>query len=155
MRRKKDDKRVLRPGNGNYNKNKGRKSSFNRNNNRRSIKSSFMKKNNNRQYSRRNGKYNKQNKGGGKTVLIMIIILLAFIIGASAGVFLSFESTNNDTTNNTTHIENVTVEMTTNLNKTDDVVFDEADAVDFNENQSAEILGVENNPYYNNVEHLY
>ena len=154
MRRKKDDKRVLRPGNGNYNKNKGRKSSFNRSNNKRSIKSSFMKKDN-RQYSRRNDNYNKQKKGGGKTVLVMIIILLAFIIGASAGVFMSFESTNNDTTNNTTHIENVTVEMTTNLNKTDDVVFDESDAVDYNENQSAEILGVEDNPYYNNVEHLY
>ncbi|WP_296788759.1 hypothetical protein [uncultured Methanobrevibacter sp.] len=153
MRRKKDDKRVLRPGNGNYNK-KGHKSSFNRNNSKRSIKSSFMKRNN-RQDSRRNNKYNRQKKGGGKTVLVMIIILLAFIIGASAGVFMSFESTNNDTANNTTHIENVTVEMTTNLNKSDGVVFDESDEVDYNENQSAEILGVEDNPYYNNVEHLY
>ena len=45
--------------------------------------------------------------------------------------------------------------MTTNLNKSDGVVFDESDEVDYNENQSAEILGVEDNPYYNNVEHLY
>jgi len=70
---------------------------------------------------------------------------------------MSFEAANNETANNnTTHIENVTVEMTTNLNESnDEVVFEEADAVDYNENESAKILGVEDNPYYNNVEHLY
>lgn len=157
MRRKKENKRVLRPGNGNYNK-KSRRPSFNRNNNQKSIKSSFMKNNaNNRRHSQNRNYNKKQNKRSGKTVIIMIIILLAFIIGAGAGVLMSFEQQNNATAgNNTTHIENVTVEMTTHLNESDDeVVFDEADAVDFNENQSAKILGVEDNPYYNNVEHLY
>ena len=144
MRGRKDDKRVLRAGNG-------------RNNNRKSRGSPFGGNRNNRQYSRGEKNYNKKKKRSGKTVLIMIIVLLAFIIGAGAGVFMSFEAANNETANNnTTHIENVTVEMTTNLNESnDEVVFEEADAVDYNENESAKILGVEDNPYYNNVEHLY
>ena len=160
MRRKKDDKRVLRAGNGINNQKKSRLPSFKRNNNKRNISYSFNNNNNyNRQYSRNNN-YNNQKKRSGKSVLIMIIILLAFIVGAGAGIFMSFEAENNATniTNNTTdapHVENVTVEMTSNLNKSKDVTFDESDAVDFNENKSAEILGVEDNPYYNKVEHLY
>lgn len=156
MRGRKDDKRVLRAGNGRNNK-KSHRPSFNRNNNRKSRGSPFGGNRNNRQYSRGEKNYNKKKKRSGKTVLIMIIVLLAFIIGAGAGVFMSFEAANNETANNnTTHIENVTVEMTTNLNESnDEVVFEEADAVDYNENESAKILGVEDNPYYNNVEHLY
>lgn len=156
MRGRKDDKRVLRAGNGRNNK-KSRKPSFSRNNNRKSRGSPFGSNRNNRQYSREEKNYNNQKKRSGKTVLVMVIILLAFIIGAGAGIFMSFEASNNETANNnTTHIENVTVEMTTNLNESnDEVVFEEADAVDYNENESAKILGVEDNPYYNNVEHLY
>ena len=159
MRRKKDDKRVLRAGNGRNNQKKSRLPSFKRNNNKRNISYSFNNNNYNRQYSRNNN-YNNQKKRSGKSVLIMVIILLAFIVGAGAGIFMSFEAENNATniTNNTTdapHVENVTVEMTSNLNKSKDVTFDESDAVDFNENKSAEILGVEDNPYYNKVEHLY
>ena len=159
MRRKKDDKRVLRAGNGINNQKKSRLPSFKRNNNKRNISYSFNNNRYNRQYSRNNN-YNNQKKRSGKSVLIMIIILLAFIVGAGAGIFMSFEAENNATniTNNTTdapHVENVTVEMTSNLNKSKDVTFDESDAVDFNENKSAEILGVEDNPYYNKVEHLY
>ena len=159
MRRKKDDKRVLRAGNGRNKKKKSRLPSFKRNNNKRNISYSFNNNNYNRQYSRNNN-YNNQKKRSGKSVLIMVIILLAFIVGAGAGIFMSFEAENNATniTNNTTdapHVENVTVEMTSNLNKSKDVTFDESDAVDFNENKSAEILGVEDNPYYNKVEHLY
>lgn len=159
MRRKKDDKRVLRAGNGRNNQKKSRLPSFKRNNNKRNISYSFNNNNYNRQYSRNNN-YNNQKKRSGKSVLIMVIILLAFIVGAGAGIFMSFEAENNATniTNNTTdapHVENVTVEMTSNLNKSKDVTFDESDAVDFNENRSAEILGVEDNPYYNKVEHLY
>ncbi len=171
MRRKKDDKRVLRAGNGRNTK-KNSKFPFKRNNNQNNRRSSFKRNNNhnrqysqrndgyNRQHSQRNNGYNNQNKPSGKTVLIMIIVLLAFIVGAGAGIFMSFEAGNNATnaTNNTTdapHVENVTVEMTSNVNKSDDMTFDESDAVDYNENESAEILGVEDNPYYNKVEHLY
>ena len=152
MRRKKDDKRVLRPGNGNYNKKKNRRSSYKKGN-KRSIKDSFMKRNNRPQYSQRKNN-NNNHKTNSKTVFLIILILLAFIIGVGAGVLMSFEK--DKPVNNTTKIENVTVEMTSNLdNRSDQIIFDESDQIDYNENQSSQILGVEDNPYYNKVEHLY
>lgn len=130
MRRKKDDKRVLRRGNGKNND---------------SRRPPHMR-------NRQNNNNNTTTKSSGKTVVLMIFVLVAFIIGAGIGVVLSFENVNTNTTEgveNGTHVENVTVEMTTNLtNKTGQVTFDEADAVDFNENKSSELLGVEDNPYY-------
>ena len=125
MRRKKDDKRVLRSGKG--------------------------KNNNTRRPPHMRNRQNKKSattKTSGKTVGLMIFVLVAFIIGAGIGVVLSFEHDAPEVKNET-HVENVTVEMTTNLtNKTDQVTFDEADAVDFNENKSSELLGAEDNPYY-------
>ncbi|WP_407377359.1 hypothetical protein [Methanobrevibacter sp.] len=137
MARRRDDKRVLRAGNGRDNSRKRRLPTHFRNNNR----------NNRRQnnYSRNNHKQKKSHSG--KTVLLMILILLAFIIGAGSGVLLSFDD-GNSTEQNQTYVQNVTVEMTSNLNNTTEVVFEEADQVDFNENQSSEILGAEENPYY-------
>ena len=38
--------------------------------------------------------------------------------------------------------------MTTHLNETEEITFDEADAVDFNENQTEFILRDENKEYY-------
>ena len=138
MRRKKDNKRVLRAGNGRNNKR-----------NRRTPNLSFKGRNNN---SRRNNPARpnmpkKQKKRSKKTVLIMIIILVAFVIGAGMGVLMSLDD---GTDNNETHVQNVTKEMTSNLNNTSNqVIFDEEDAVDYNENQSSGILGAEDNPYYN------
>ena len=142
MRRKKDDKRVLRPGNGRNNKR-----------NSRSLNLGFNSRNNN---SRRNRNYRpnnrakKQKKRSRKTVLLVILVLFAFIVGAGIGILLSFDDGTEDVKNET-HYENVTVEMTTNLNKSKGVVFDESDRVDFNQNKTSQILDVEKNPYYNNT----
>ena len=123
MRRKKDDKRVLRPGNG-------------RQNNSRRIKR------NNRQFiSRRNDNYYPRNphnrrpkKNNGKLVFLMIIALVAFVIGAGIGVSLSFEDNQVD---EGPHFVNVTKEMTADLNDTEDVYYDKsADDVDYNQNQT-------------------
>lgn len=142
MARRKDDKRVLRRGNGKDNSRKRRLPTQLRNKNHN--------RNNRRQnYSRYNNNYNNKQKKprSGKTVLIMILVLVAFIIGAGMGVLMSFDD-GNSTQENETHYDNVTVEMTSNLNNTTEVVFEEADQVDYNENQSSEILGAENQPYY-------
>ena len=141
MRRKKDDKRVLRPGNGRNNKRKGR-----------SLNLSFKGRNNDprrNRDTRPNNRVKKQKKRSRKTVLLMILVLIAFVIGAGIGVLMSFDNGSDNSTNET-HVENVTVEMTSNLNNSSKYVsFDDADSVDYNENQSSGILGVEDNPYYN------
>lgn len=80
------------------------------------------------------------------------MVLLAFVIGAGMGVMFSFDSGNDDA--NETHVENVTVEMTTHLNETEEITFDEADAVDFNENQTEFILKDENREYYDPYEDI-
>lgn len=136
MRRKKDDKRVLRAGNGRNTRNNRR------NNNRRSFGFS-----NNRSSAPHARRPKKQKKRSAKTVFLMIMVLMAFVIGAGIGVMLSFDH-GNENAENETHIENVTVEMTTNLNETEQVTFDEADAVDYNENYTDIILKDENREYY-------
>lgn len=141
MRRKKDDKRVLRRGNGRDTKQHRRPTNIIKRNNNSKNRNTYRSRNDNWNRNR------KPKKRSRKTVFLMILVLVAFIIGAGIGVMMSFDD-NSDNTKNETHVENVTVEMTTNLNKTDDVVFDESDAVDFNENQSSAILGAEKNPYY-------
>lgn len=137
MRRKKDNKTVLRRGNGRENKR-----------NRRTPNFSLKNRNNNRYAPAAHNNYNKQKKRSRKTVLLMILILFAFIVGAGIGILLSFDDGTEDAKNET-HYENVTVEMTTHLNESKGVVFDESDRVDFNENKTSQILGAENNPYYN------
>lgn len=138
MRRKKDNKTVLRRGNGRDNKR-----------NRRTPNFSLKNRNNDNRYApAAHNNYNKQKKRSRKTVLLMILILFAFIVGAGIGVLMSFDDGTEDVKNET-HYENVTVEMTTHLNESKGVVFDESDRVDFNENKTSQILGAENNPYYN------
>ena len=138
MRRKKDNRRRLRPGNGSSSRNslKDRFKSnkkFKSNNNR--YKSNYNRfKSNNRNTPPHMRQKNK-GKRNGKVVLFMIIALVAFIIGAGVGISLSFDDGAVDG-NNTTKIVNVTDEMTTNLNETDKVVYNESDNVDYNENQS-------------------
>lgn len=142
MRRKKDDKRVLRRGNGRDAKQHRRPTNIIKRNNNNSGRNTYRSRNDNWNRDR------KPKKRNPKTVLLMILVLVAFIIGAGIGVMMSFENGNNATESNETHVENVTVEMTTHLNETETVVFNESDEVDFNENRSSEILGAEQNPYY-------
>ncbi len=61
-------------------------------------------------------------KNDKRTVVFMIIALIAFCIGAGMGVSMSISGDSVDAENNTTHVENVTEEMTTNLNN--DSVYD-------------------------------
>ncbi|MBR0058936.1 MAG: hypothetical protein IJP99_06330 [Methanobrevibacter sp.] len=74
----------------------------------------------------------------GKIALIMILALIGFVVGSAIGISVSMSQQDNataDNTNNTTHVENVTVEMTSNLSNKQSVEFDyEADMVDYNEN---------------------
>ncbi|WP_407420743.1 hypothetical protein [Methanobrevibacter sp.] len=73
----------------------------------------------------------------GKIALIMILALIAFVVGSAIGISVSMNEQDNATAdnNNTTHVENVTVEMTSNLNNKQPVEFDyETDYVDYNEN---------------------
>ncbi len=56
------------------------------------------------------------------TVVFMIIALIAFCIGAGIGVSMSISDDGANAENNTTHVENVTQEMTTKLNN--DSVYD-------------------------------
>ena len=63
----------------------------------------------------------------------------------------SFDSGNDDV-DNETHVENVTVQMTSNLNNTTRITYDEADAVDFNENQTNMLLNNKGNSHNRNVQ---
>lgn len=130
MRRKQDDKRVLRPGNGRQNNSKRR---IRRSNKRNSFNRPLMSRgqSNNRRPKR-------QRKRSGAFVFMMIVALVAFVVGAAVGVSLSFD---NDTTDEGPHYENVTKEMTVNLtNDTEQVYFDqESDDVDYNENGTPDL----------------
>lgn len=141
-RRKKDNRPMLRRGNGRENKRNRRTPNF-------SLKNRHN--NDNRYTPVAHNNYKKQKKRSRKTVLLVILVLFAFIVGAGIGILLSFDDGTEDVKNET-HYENVTVEMTTNLNKSKGVVFDESDRVDFNQNKTSQILDVEKNPYYNNTD---
>ena len=85
-------------------------------------------------------------KNEGKIALIMILALIAFVIGSAIGISVSIGEHENQTAgdNNTTRYENVTVEMTSNLNKNKTVELDAVqDSVDYN-NQT-----LQNNTAYN------
>jgi hypothetical protein len=125
MRRKKDDKRVLRSGNGRQKSSQKRRI---RRNNRQAISKRPMINN------KRNKPKRKANKS---LVLIMIIALIAFVIGAGIGIsFILGE----DAADNAPHYKNVTKEMTSNLNETEQVYFEkDVDDVDFNENETSQL----------------
>ena len=76
-------------------------------------------------------------KNEGIIALLMILALVAFVIGSAIGITVSIEEHEKlNNTNNTTNVENVTVEMTTGLNDSDDAVYYdyERDNLDFNDN---------------------
>lgn len=123
MRRKKDDKRVLRSGNGQQKK--SRRIRRRNKNNTRNYAPNRQPINNRRSRPKR-----KANKA---LVFLMIFALVAFVVGAGIGISLGLDDGSNDGP----HYLNVTKEMTSNLNDTDPVTFDkDVDGVDFNENES-------------------
>ena len=129
MRRNKDDKRVLRSGNGRKN-----------NSSRMKIRRGNDNKLKNRPVMRRNphtGRARKKRKASKTLMAVMIIALVAFVIGAGIGVSLSFDNGDAD---EGPHYENVTKEMTSNLNDTEQVYFEKnVDDVDYNENTTSQL----------------
>jgi hypothetical protein len=125
MRRRKDDKRVLRSGNGRQNTSNRK---FGRN------KSKFV----NRPSAPRKQRQRKPKhprKSSGTLMFIVILALVAFVIGAGIGVSLSFD--NDDSSQ--PHYENVTKEMTENVSA-NEVTFDKAeDGKDYNENGTSQL----------------
>lgn len=84
---------------------------------------------------------NRRNEG--IIALLMILALIAFVIGSAVGIMTSIEQHENQTNNNTTHVENVTVEMTSNLNNRSNVEFDyDQDMLDFNDNYTKEMYNL-------------
>lgn len=129
MRGNKDDKRVLRSGNGRQNNSK-RKIRRRSNNSYNSRSPAAARQARNRRKQKR--------KSSGTLMMVMIIALIAFVIGAGIGVSLSFDDGSSD--DDKPQYENVTDEMTANLNDTEDVYFEKnVDDVDFNENQTSEL----------------
>lgn len=79
-------------------------------------------------------------KNEGKFIVIIIISLVAFTIGAGVGISLGMGNMDpvSNMSNNSTHMENVTEKMTTNLtNNTQDINIDnQTGSGDFNENKT-------------------
>lgn len=91
------------------------------------------------QKRQRRGNGRRKKKTSGVSLFIIIIALVAFVIGAGIGISLSFDDGSDDGP----HYENVTKEMTTNLNDTEPIYFDkEVDGVDFNDNQTLTELNI-------------
>ena len=129
MRRKKDDKRVLRPGNGRQ-KNSSKRRIRRNNKNALPSRPVISKPSN-------YGPVRKKRKASKGLMIVMIVALVAFVIGAGIGVSLSFDDGSAD---DGPHYVNVTKEMTSNLNDTEDVYFEKnVDDVDFNENQTSQL----------------
>ena len=69
-------------------------------------------------------------------MFLVILALVAFVIGAGMGVSLSFD----DGDDGQPHFENVTEEMTKNVNGSKVVDYDkEVDGIDYNENGSSQL----------------
>ena len=72
----------------------------------------------------------------------MVIALIAFIVGSAVGISVSIGEHDNQTDgNNTTHVENVTFQMTNNLNDSGNnnpYAYTADDAVDYNANTSTQ-----------------
>ena len=126
MRRKKDDKRVLRSGNGQRNNSRIRKR-----NNRR-----LIPKTPNRNFNNAPRAPKRKKKRDGKVVFLMILALVAFVIGAGVGISLSFD----DGSDEGPHFVNVTKQMTSDLNNTTQVYYDPSvDDIDYNENETSKL----------------
>ena len=129
MRRKKDDKRVLVSPRDNRQK-KSRRQKLRRS---KSNPMPYNKPKSNSKRSRR-------------TVFLMILALVAFVIGAGIGISLSFENNSDDSG---PQWVNVTKEMTSDLNDTEPVIYDqEADDIDFNDNETIAELNLTTEPGY-------
>ena len=127
MKRKKENKRVLRAGN-------------NRQSPKRHRRGNPPLMVRNQRVGNRNGRKKKTN---GMLVLVMIIALVGFVIGAGIGVSLSLDAGDDDN-NETQKIVNVTKQMLNNSSSNQKISYDKEDKVDFNQNQSSNLTNSTN-----------
>ena len=81
----------------------------------------------------------------GIIALLMVLALIAFVIGSAIGITVSIGEHENATDNNTSHVENVTSEMTNKNSSDGGVDFDyERDSVDFNDNYTRGLYNITN-----------
>ena len=65
--------------------------------------------------------------------MLIILALIAFVVGAGVGVSMALGSFDDKNATEGVHVENVTVEMTSNLNKKNISVYDyEYEGIDYN-----------------------
>ena len=75
----------------------------------------------------------RQSKTSKTTMFLIILALIAFVVGAGAGVSMALGSFDDKNATEGVHVENVTVEMTSNLNKKNISVYDyEYEGRDYN-----------------------
>ena len=74
----------------------------------------------------------KRSKGSKTTMLLIILALIAFVAGAGAGVSMALGVFEEDNSTAEVHVENVTVEMTSNLNKSNFSIYDGYEKIDYN-----------------------
>lgn len=76
----------------------------------------------------------RESKTSKTTMLLIILALVAFVAGAGAGVSMALGAfDDNNSTADGGHVENVTVEMTSNLNKKNVSLYDyEYEGIDYN-----------------------
>ena len=77
----------------------------------------------------RNKKASKTSK---TTMLLIILALIAFVAGAGAGVSMALGAFDDNNATEEVHVENVTVEMTSNLNKSNFSIYDGYEKIDYN-----------------------
>lgn len=118
-RRKKNDKRVLISP---RNRSKSKK--------RRIKRPQFNNQRN------RPPRMNNPSKASKTTIVFIIIALIAFVVGAGIGISMAMDDSSNQTTVNGETFENVTVEMTSNLNNSSIILYDdEFENIDYNNNE--------------------
>ncbi len=88
-------------------------------------------------------------KNDGLMVVVMIIALIAFCIGAGIGIVMNISGDENvENSNDTIHYQNVTVEMTSNLNDSNQV--DDIMVYDAEKDNATNLDHNDSNIYYNN-----
>ncbi|MDO5859908.1 hypothetical protein [Methanobrevibacter sp.] len=90
---------------------------------------------------RRSPRTKKASKASKTTMAIMVIALVAFVIGAGIGISMALDDSSDD---DKVEFENVTVEMTTNLNNTTVDYDDKVDDIDFNNQEDIQEFNLTN-----------
>ena len=82
--------------------------------------------------NRNHYRHKKKSKTSKATMFLIILALVAFVAGAGVGVSMALGVFDEGDNNNETHVENVTVEMTSNLNKKNKSLYYDDEKIDYN-----------------------